>query len=110
MLVQGLCVFFSASTHWWNLLTDAMKPLQCLTIKPLSVTRWMRYYPLHAIRKDYQALLQVLKAMCDSNDEKYQTKEIPRGFVSSMEKLETVFLLEVWSCIMEGFRKTSQAL
>ena len=39
MFVQGLYVLFSASTHWWNLLTDALKPLQCPTIKPLSDAR-----------------------------------------------------------------------
>ena len=111
MFVQGLYVFFSASTHRWNLLTDALKPLQCPTINPLSDTRWeARYDALHAIRKGYQAVLQVLKAMCGDNDEKCQTKETARGFVSLMEKLETGILLEVWSCIMERFHKTSQAL
>ena len=48
--------------------------------------------------------------MCGDNDEKYQTKETARGFVLLMEKLETGILLEVWSCIMERFDKTSQAL
>ena len=48
--------------------------------------------------------------MCGDNDKKYQTKETARGFVSLMEKLETGILLEVWSCIMEPFHKTSQAL
>ena len=111
MLVQELYVFFSASTHRWNLLTDALKPLQCPTIKPLSDTRWEAGYDaLHALRKGYQVVLQDLKAMCDDNDEKYQTKETARGIVSSMEKLETGILLEVWSCIMERFHKTSQAL
>ena len=48
MFVQGPHVFFSASTHRWNLLTDALKPLQCPTIKPLSNTSWeARYYTLH---------------------------------------------------------------
>ena len=32
MFVQRPYVFFSASTHRWNLLTDAQKPLQCQTI------------------------------------------------------------------------------
>ena len=64
------------------------------------------YNALHALRKGYQAILKVLKAMCDDNDEKYQT----RGIVSSMEKLEAGILLEVWSCIMERFHKTCQAL
>ena len=41
---------------------------------------------------------------------KYQTKETASGFVSSMEKLQTIILLEVWSCIMERFHTTSQAL
>ena len=104
-------MFFSASTHSWNLLIDALKPLQCPTTKPLSDTRWeARYDALHAIRKDYQAVLQVLKAMCGDNDEKYQTKETARSFVSLMEKLETDILFEVWSCIMERFHKNSQAL
>ena len=34
MFVQGLYAFFLALTHRWNLLTDALKPLQCPTIKP----------------------------------------------------------------------------
>ena len=38
MFVQGLHVFYSASTHRWNLFTDALKPLQYPTIKPLSDT------------------------------------------------------------------------
>ena len=58
--------------HWWNLLIDALKPLQCPTIKPFSDTRWeARYDVLHALRKGCQALLQVSKAMCDDHDEKY---------------------------------------
>ena len=48
--------------------------------------------------------------MCDDNDEKYQTKETARGFVSLMEKFKTDILVEVWSCIMKRFHKTCQAL
>ena len=100
-------MFFSASTHRWNLFTDALKPLQCPTTKPLSDARWeARCDALHALRKGYQAVLQVWKAV---SDEKYQTKKTARGFVSSMEKLETGILLEVWSCLMKRFHKTSQA-
>ena len=65
---------------------------------------------LHALRKGYQAVLLVLEAMCDDNDEKCQTKETARGFLSSIEKLETDILLEVWSCIMKRFHKASQSL
>ena len=98
MFVQGLHVFFSASTHRWNLLTDAQKPLQCPTIKPLSDTRWeARYDTLHAPRKDYQEVLQVLKAMCDDNDKKYQTKETTRdfGMENQWKRNETGILLQV---------------
>ena len=104
-------MFFSASTHRWNLLTDGLKPLQCPIIKPLSDTRWeAQYHALHELRKGYQAVLQVFKAMCDDNDKKHQAKETARGFVSSMEMVETGILLEVWSCIIKQFHKTSQAL
>ena len=66
-------------------------------MKPFSDTRWeAQYDALHALRKGYQAVLQDSKAMCDDNDEKYQTKETSRGFVSLVEKLQTIILLEVW--------------
>ena len=52
----------------------------------------------------------MLKALCDDNDEKYQTKETAKGSVSSMEKLKAGILLEVLSCTMERFHKTIQAL
>ena len=48
--------------------------------------------------------------MYGDNDEKYQTKKRARVVVSLMEKLEARILLEVWSCIVERFHKTSQAL
>ena len=77
----------------------------------MSDTRWeARFDALDALRKGYQAVFQVLKAMCDDNDEKYQTKKTTWGFVSSMEKLETGILLEIWSYIMKRFYKTSQTL
>ena len=60
------CVLFSFNTQG-NLLTDALKPLQCQTIKPLSNTRCDA---THALRKGYQAAF-FLKAMCGDNDEKY---------------------------------------
>ena len=101
----------SASTHRWNLFTDVLKLLQCPTIKSLSDTRWeARYDALDALRKGYQAILQALRKMCNDNDEKYQSKKTARDFVSSIEKLETGILLEVWPCIMERFHKTSQTL
>ena len=72
MFVQEIYMFFSALTHRWNLLTDALKPLQCPTIKPSFDTCWKaRYDALHALGKSYQAVLLVLKAMCEDNDEKY---------------------------------------
>ena len=43
--------------------------------------------------------------MCNDNDEKYQTKETARGIASSMEKLETGILIEIWSCIIERFQR-----
>uniref|UniRef100_H2YD91 Uncharacterized protein n=1 Tax=Ciona savignyi TaxID=51511 RepID=H2YD91_CIOSA len=39
-LAKYIPSFFSSSTHRWNLLIDALKPLHLPTIKPLSNTRW----------------------------------------------------------------------
>ena len=55
-----LCVLFSFNTQG-NALTDALKPLQCPTIKPLSDTRWeARYDALHAQEK-------VTKRLCKAS-------------------------------------------
>ena len=54
MFFLGLFVFFSALTNRRNVITDALKPLQFLIIKPLA-----RYDALHALRKGYQAVLRV---------------------------------------------------
>ena len=60
--------------------------------KPLSDTRWeARYDALHALRKGYQAIFQVLKAMCNDNDEKYQTKETAKGLFHQRKNLKLVF-------------------
>ena len=67
-------------------------PLQCQTIKPVSDTRWeARYDALHALRKSYQAVLLVLKAMCDDNDEKYQTNKQPGVLFHQRKSLKLVF-------------------
>ena len=58
LFVQGLYVFFSASTYRWNLLTDALNT--SMSNKPLSDTRWeARYDALRGLKKGYQAVLQV---------------------------------------------------
>ena len=56
---------------------DALKPLHLPTIKPLSDTSWdtLPYDVIHALRKDYQAVLKVLKAMSDDNDEQLRSKK-----------------------------------
>ena len=77
----------------------------------MSDTRWeARYDAIPALRKGYQAVLKVFKALSEDNDEQSQNKEIAKGFILSMENLETGILLKLWTCIMERFHKTSQAL
>uniref|UniRef100_H2YAF9 TTF-type domain-containing protein n=1 Tax=Ciona savignyi TaxID=51511 RepID=H2YAF9_CIOSA len=84
---------------------------ECCQSAPLSNTRWSaRHDAINALRKGYQAILQVLQAISDDEDEQLQTKQTAKGFILSMEKLETGILLELWSCVLERFHKTSQAL
>uniref|UniRef100_H2YAG1 DUF4371 domain-containing protein n=1 Tax=Ciona savignyi TaxID=51511 RepID=H2YAG1_CIOSA len=66
-----------------------------LNLQPLSNTRWSaRHDAINALRKGYQAILQVLQAISDDEDEQLQTKQTAKGFILSMEKLETVRLEE----------------
>uniref|UniRef100_H2YAG0 DUF4371 domain-containing protein n=1 Tax=Ciona savignyi TaxID=51511 RepID=H2YAG0_CIOSA len=71
----------------------------CQSAQPLSNTRWSaRHDAINALRKGYQAILQVLQAISDDEDEQLQTKQTAKGFILSMEKLETaavVFMLAI---------------
>ena len=59
--VQKLCVFFSASTHRWNLLLDVFKKFGISTLKRLSDTRWSAHHDaLDALLKGYTILKQYL--------------------------------------------------
>ncbi|KAI6658912.1 hypothetical protein LOD99_10905 [Oopsacas minuta] len=56
--VQKLYVFFSASTHRWDLLLDVFKKFGIPTLKRLSDTRWSAH---HDAVDAYYKVIQILK-------------------------------------------------
>ena len=109
--VQKLFVFFSASTHRWNLLLTGFTPLGIPTLKRLSDTRWSAHHDaVDALQKGYKTIQQILVSMSESTTEKADTRLEAKGLVAIMNKLETGLMVQVWSMILERFDKTSKCL
>ncbi|KAI6651791.1 hypothetical protein LOD99_5038 [Oopsacas minuta] len=109
--VQKLYVFFSASTHRWNLILDVFKKFGIPTLKRLSDTRWSAHHDaVDALLKGYTNIEEVLVLMCEDKSEKPVTRLEAKGLAAIMNRLETGIMLQIWSTILIRFNKTSKCL
>lgn len=109
--VQKLYVFFSTSTHRWNLLTDVLKPLGLPTLKSLSDTRWSAHNDaLNSLKKGYPAIKDLLHNMANDTSEREETCLEAKGLHTIMGQLENGIMVQLWSTILSRFNKTSQIL
>jgi len=108
-IVQQLYVFFSASTHRWDMLNQhANLPL---SIKNLSQTRWSSHYEaIHALRMSYDKILDTLKNIFQNNLEKTDCQMEAKNLYNKLLKLEVAVLTVLWEEILERFNKTSKKL
>jgi len=109
--VQKLYVFFSASTHRWNLLMDAFKPLGIPTLKRLSDTRWSAHHDaVVALQKGFKSIKVVLQDFSDNISEKPDSRLEATGLASIMNHLQTGIMVHLWSAILGRFNATSKCL
>ena len=109
--VQKLYVFFSASTHRWNLLMDHFKPLGIPTLKKLSDTRWSAHHDaVDALRIGYKVIKSVLMDMSEDYVQKPETRMEADGLATRMNYLGKGIMVQLWSTILNRFNATSKCL
>lgn len=110
-LVQNLYVFFSSSTHRWEILSSKLSG--GLTLKPVCSTRWSAAADAtKCLKKNYHQILYALHTLEENDDEKASVKHEAKALRKKLEKFETAILLVVWDTILQRLNisnKTTQS-
>ena len=108
--MNQLYTYFSASTHRWRVLKEALGP-GGLVVQKLSTTRWSaRVDAAVALAKGYDAILAALCEIANDVDQTANARVEARGLRDRMDQLETAILTEVWFEILSQFNKISITL
>ena len=111
--VENIYTFFSASTHRWGLLTNALSNCESRLPVPkrMSDTRWSaRADASSALHKSYSVILNVLENIAEDTDVKAECRQQANGLLLTMKKLETGIMVVLWDQILQRFQMTSAAL
>ncbi|XP_045456064.1 zinc finger MYM-type protein 1-like [Melitaea cinxia] len=101
-IVQQIYVFFSASTHRWELLNRETKLK--FTLKSLSQTRWSCHFDaVRALKSNYDGIMKILNSFGENDDEKVDFRKEARNLFNKLAKLETAILIVFWEEILERF-------
>ena len=112
-LLEEVYVFFTSSTHRYQILTDklssSLTPL-CIP-KRLSETRWScRADATRAFSLGYDRIKYALADIADDDDEKAVVRSQAEGLYDRMSTLETGLYSVFWYDILERFDATSKTL
>ena len=104
--VEKLYVFFSASTHRWNILKTVLGALdtderQHLP-KRLCDNRWSsRSDALKSLSQHYTTYRNVLQQIADDSLQKCDTRSKALSLANIMDTLETVFMTVFWNALLK---------
>lgn len=125
-LLENLFVFFSSSTHRWEILNKHLNSVQNIeeknsvtelisakktTLKKLCTTRW-------SCRDDactalYNGLPQIIKALEELIEDRLQKSIVQlesKSLLKKLSSLETAFMIMMWAPILKRFNITSKTL
>ena len=110
---SGLYIFFSGSTSRWKILTTAITKInnQGYTLKRLCGTCWAeRADAALAIERNYKPIKSALEQISNNTEQKAEVRVLAEGFLSTMCKLETAFMIIFWNKVLQRFQATSGCL
>ena len=108
-LVDYVYTCFSASTHRWSVLLDALDGLP--VVKQLSDILWSAHADAtKALNRGYDPVSTALRHFVDNHEETPTARQEATGLLAKLNTLETCILLEFWATVMERFNSTSQKL
>ncbi|XP_041432322.1 zinc finger MYM-type protein 1-like [Xenopus laevis] len=110
-LLECIYVFFSSSTHRWNILKNELcKAPGNLSVKGLSGTRWAaRSDATKALRIGFQYVKNALREL-ESSDHQVRVQHEAKSLLGKLNHFETAILLVVWGNILERLNATSKTL
>lgn len=109
-LMQNIYVFFSSSTHRWDLLNNNMVS-KSRTLKALSNTRWSsRDSACLSLNENWSAVLTTLTYIMNDNTENNITRNEAKGLMNKMSSLETAIMSAVWGFLLSRLNFTSNKL
>ena len=95
--VPKIYVFFSASTHRWKILSDALERSETPTVKRLSDTRWSAHSDaICALKMGYTDIKNLLEVISEDEEEKADARLEAKGLFSMMDQLETGIMVELY--------------
>lgn len=108
-VVQQIYVFFSASTHRWELLNRELKLK--FTLKSLSQTRWSCHYDaVKALKNNYNNIMKIFESFSENEVEKVDFRKEARNLFDKMAKLETAILTIFWEEVLERFHLVNKKI
>lgn len=106
--LQNLFVFFSASTHRWDILEQCKVSL---SIKRATGTRWSaKAEACRSLVEDWAPIVEALTQISGDVSQKPITKNEAVGLLKQLERLETFFMAGFWDLILKRFKLVSQKL
>ncbi|KAF0694297.1 zinc finger MYM-type protein 1-like, partial [Aphis craccivora] len=112
--IQMVYTFLSSSTYRWELLKNIIdkSPSKSTSVpKNLCITRWSsRHEACKGILSGYKEILEVLKILSEDITQTPSTRNEANSIRKKLEKLEFVFMLNVWTPILQRFDATNKTL
>ncbi|XP_066965691.1 uncharacterized protein [Macrobrachium rosenbergii] len=110
--LEKLFVFFTISTHRYQLLDEALKNNDSsLTLKRVTTMRWScRADATKALKHDYEQIKEVLKHIVDDIEEKRCVRCEAEGLLKQMNQLETGIYTTFWNDILQRTDATNKTL
>lgn len=110
--LEKLYVFFTNSTHRYQVLTDALKAADvALTVKRVTTTRWScRADATKALKLGYHQIKTALEQISDDVEEKACVRCEAEGLVARLNQLETGIYTVFWNDILQRVDATNRTL
>nr|CAH7750126.1 unnamed protein product [Callosobruchus chinensis] len=95
--LESLYVFFSASTHRWDILTANFE----VTVKRLAETRWsVHYEAVKPVIKSFKKIVDVLEGLCDPA-ETIETRGGAQNLLPAICDFSFLCYLCLWNSVLE---------
>ncbi|CAH2220919.1 zinc finger MYM-type 1-like, partial [Pelobates cultripes] len=112
VLLQYLYIYFTASTHRWEILQEHLSSVpNILAVKRLSDTQWSaREDACRSLNRNWTQVIQALTKIKENTAEAPGTCKEAEGLLNKIQHLETALMSGLWGTILDRFRAVRKKL